>query len=268
MAGPARKQNPPKLGGLWDTVRTIIYAIAIALTIRIFVLEPFTIPSGSMLPTLQIGDYIFVSKYRYGYSRYSFPFSLELFPGRLFYSEPERGDVVIFRKPGPEKVDFVKRLVGLPGDRLQVRRGILYLNGKAVDRENIGPIKIEQRVNGGTYDWLRDPQTGEYLYEETPHFIETMPNGKAYSVIELQGNTAYKDDTKEYLVPEDHFFFMGDNRDSSADSRYQTLGFVHKNFLIGRAEFIVHSTNRRAEFWEFWKWPETIRFERIFKTVE
>lgn len=255
-----------KGGSLWETIRTIIYAVVIALLFRSFIVEPFTIPSGSMLPTLKIGDYIIVSKYSYGYSRFSLPLSLPLFPGRILYSEPERGDVVVFRNPHNESEDWVKRLVGLPGDKVETRNGRLYINDKQVPRQNIGQIGVEKRDNQ-EHEWEVDPSTGEYLVYDTTHYREVLPGGKQHSILEVGGDDTGADNKAPQIVPPDHFFFMGDNRDQSSDSRFD-LGSVHKNQLIGRAEFVIFSTNGKAAFWEFWKWPENIRWSRIFMEVE
>jgi signal peptidase I len=245
-AGRERKPSPIR-EWLWnDTVQTIVYALAIALVVRIVAFEPFNIPSGSMKPTLLVGDYLFVSKYSYGYSRYSFPFGFPPFEGRIWGAPVERGDVVVFRKPPENKVDYIKRFVGLPGDRIQVIDGILHINGEAVKRE-----RIEDFVD----------QYGRKVAQ----YIETLPNGRKHRILETSGDNGPSDNTGVFVVPPGHYFAMGDNRDNSADSR--AIGFVPAENLIGRAEILFFSTDGSAALWELWKWPFAIRYGRLFETV-
>ena len=241
-------------GGVWDTLKTIIYAVLIALVVRTVAFEPFNIPSGSMEPTLLVGDYLFVSKYSYGYSRYSLPLSLPLFSGRLFMSEPKRGDIVVFKLPRDNKTDYIKRIVGLPGDRIQVVHGRLVINGKVTERR-----RIEDRV-------FTDPY-GRII--RVPQFIETLPNGREHRIMELTDNGDF-DNTRVFNVPKGHYFAMGDNRDNSLDSRAPNggVGYVPAENLVGRAEILFFSTNGSAEWWQFWRWPSAIRFNRFFKTLE
>ena len=220
-----------------DTVKTIIYAVLIAVVIRSFLFEPFRIPSGSMYPTLEVGDYLFVSKYTYGYSRYSFPAGIIPFKGRIWESLPERGDIVVFKFPRDNKTDFIKRVIGLPGDTVQVRRGRLYLNDKPVERKEIGEYKISEFV-------IR-PE----LYTE---YEETLPN--------------QVDNTTEVTVPEGHVFVMGDNRDRSDDSRV-SVGFVPVENLIGKARFLFFSHNDKGAWYKPWTWPKIIRWSKIFDTL-
>lgn len=242
-----------KSGGLWDTIKTLIYAVLIALGIRTFAFEPFNIPSGSMIPTLLVGDYLFVSKYSYGYSRHSLPLSLPLIPGRIFASLPERGDVAVFKLPRDNKTDYIKRIIGLPGDKLQVREGRLYLNGEIVERKPIAPYEIDGAF--GTRNTVA-------------RYVETLPNGKRHLIIEKSDNDAL-DNTGIYTVPEGHVFAMGDNRDDSLDSRVlNQVGFVPVENLVGRAEFIFFSHNSSAYLWEIWKWPGAIRWGRIFQSID
>lgn len=236
-----------------DTARTVTYAVVIALIIRAFLFQPFNIPSGSMIPTLLIGDYLFVSKFSYGYSKHSFPFSLPLFDGRVLASQPERGDVIVFKKPTDNKTDFIKRLVGLPGDEIQVRRGILHINGKPVKRERMEDF-IEKSPSG---DLRRYPQ-----------YRETLPNGVSYTTLDTDAN-GYLDNTGVYKVPEGHYFMMGDNRDNSNDSRVPSeVGYVPFENLVGRAEVIFFSTDGSARIWEIWNWFSATRWNRLFHEVD
>jgi signal peptidase I len=238
-------------GGILDTAKTIVYAVLIALVVRTVAYEPFNIPSGSMIPTLLVGDYLFVSKFSYGYSRYSLPFGLPLFSGRIFFHSPERGDVAVFKLPTDNSTDYIKRLVGLPGDRIQVKNGILYINDQPCPR---------QRVD-------------DYIYEEggsvmpLARYIETLPNGRTHPIIKL-GDNGPLDNTQVYHVPPGEYFAMGDNRDNSQDSRVlSAVGYVPAENLVGRAEFIFFSTDGSARLWEFWKWPFAIRYNRLLHGV-
>lgn len=241
-----------KSGGFRETLRVLVYAVAIALLVRTFAFEPFNIPSGSMIPTLLIGDYLFVSKYAYGYSRYSLPLGLPLIPGRIFASAPERGDIAVFKLPRDNRTDYIKRVIGLPGDKIQVREGILYINGDAVPRR-----QIENYV-------LEDAPPGDLGIAQ---YIETLPNGRSYHVVEAT-ETGTLDNTPVFTVPEDHLFVMGDNRDNSLDSRALThVGFVPEVNLVGRAEFLFFSLDGVAG-WEVWKWPFALRYHRLFRPLE
>ena len=236
----------------WETARTLVYAVAIALAVRTFLYEPFNIPSGSMKPTLLVGDYLFVSKMAYGYSRYSLPFGLPLFDGRINGSVPERGDVVVFKLPSDNRTDYIKRIIGLPGDKIQVLDDVLYINGQPVNR-----VRLE--------DFYDDDHTGP----EGPiaRYRETLPTGRSYTVLDMTAHGAL-DNTQVYEVPEGHVFAMGDNRDNSLDSRVDNVGFIPIENLIGRAEIIFFSTNGSAHLWEIWNWPATIRYRRLFHLIE
>ena len=241
-----------KSSGFWETVRTVVYAILIALVVRTVAFEPFNIPSGSMVPSLLIGDYLFVSKYSYGYSRHSLPFSVPLFDGRLLFTEPERGDVAVFKLPRDNRTDYIKRIIGLPGDRIRLERGVVYLNGEPVMRQRIEDYR--ERI----------PEANGYAIAQ---FIETLPNGRAYRVIEFTEGGGL-DDTQEYVVPADHYFALGDNRDNSQDSRVANgVGFIPRENLVGRAEVLFFSVNGEAHIWEVWKWPRAIRLGRLFLKV-
>ncbi len=261
-----------KAGSLWETIKTVIYAVLIAIVIRTFAYEPFNIPSGSMIPTLLIGDYLFVSKFSYGYSTYSFPLSIDMFSGRIFGRQPARGDVVVFKLPRDNKTDYIKRIVGLPGDRIQVIKGQLYINDQ--------PVKEELRsitVNGEpmTVDRLEAYIQKEPLSvnDVVMTYEETLPNGvehpihKAYPIGMVGGG--FPNNTSVYVVPPGHYFAMGDNRDNSQDSRFlNDVGYVPAENLIGKAQFIFFSTNGDARFWEIWKWPFTVRYGRLFKGID
>ena len=234
-----------------DNVKTLGIAILIALSFRSILFEPFNIPSGSMIPTLLVGDYLFVSKYSYGYSRYSFPLAAVPFEGRLLADEPERGDVAVFRLPSNTSVDYIKRVVGLPGDKIQLKRGQLYINGDLLPRRIVGT----------------KTQTSGSRALTVTSYEETMPNGKSYIIQELSDNDRM-DNTGIYEVPEGHYFMMGDNRDQSKDSRFLDVGMIPHENLIGRAEFLFFSVDQSARIWEFWKWPFAIRFSRIANGIE
>jgi signal peptidase I len=246
--------------GLAETIKTLVYAVVIALFIRTFFYEPFSIPSASMVPTLLIGDYLFVSKFSYGYSRYSMPLGLPLVPGpgRLFFRPPQRGDVVVFKQPRDPSVDFIKRIVGLPGDTLQMKDGVLNINDK--------PVTL-QRVADYYYaaPFFRDPgcRAGNYA-----QYLETLPGGKQHIIIKNCSLPQF-DNTQLFTVPPDHYFMMGDNRDDSADSRDPTsgVGYVPVENLVGRAEFIFYSTDGYAAWWEPWKWPFTVRYDRLLTAI-
>jgi len=239
-----------KTGSLRESLKTIVYAVAIALCVRTFLFEPFNIPSGSMKPTLLVGDYLFVSKYAYGYSRFSLPFSLPLFEGRIFGSLPERGDVVVFKLPSDESTDYIKRVIGLPGDRVQVRGGVVYVNGEPARLELVGEATEEE---GGRQ--LRATVYREHLPGDRDHLIMDLGSGGRF------------DDTGVFEVPEGYIFVMGDNRDNSLDSRSSHVGFVPLENLVGRAEIIFFSLRPEAQFWEVWKWPWAIRFGRLLQPI-
>lgn len=236
-------------GGIGETIRTVAYAVLIAVVIRTLAYEPFNIPSGSMIPTLLVGDYLFVSKFSYGYSRYSLPFSPPLFEGRILEGVPERGDVAVFKLPSDNSTDYIKRIIGLPGDRIQVIEGILQINGEAVKRR-----QIEDYVSGSGF--------------AIPQYIETLPNGVEHRILEQQGDQGGLDNTDVYVVPAGHYFAMGDNRDNSKDSRVlNEVGYIPAENLVGRAEFLFFSTDGTAGWLEPWKWFGAIRYDRLFNAV-
>jgi signal peptidase I len=238
--------------GIGETIRTIVYAVLIAMVIRTVAYEPFNIPSGSMLPTLLIGDYIFVSKFPYGYSKHSLPFSPPVLKGRIIESQVERGDVAVFKLPKDNATDYIKRIIGLPGDKIQMKGGVLFINSVAVKKERMDDFLIE-RTPGN--------------FSRVPRYLETLPNGVQYQTLD-QGMTQ-ADNTGVYTVPAGHYFAMGDNRDDSTDSRFQQyVGFVPAENLVGRADIRFYSFSPHASWYEIWKWPGAIRFGRIFSTVE
>ena len=242
-------------GGVVELVKTVVIALLIAFGIRTIAFEPFNIPSGSMVPTLLIGDYLFVSKFSYGYSTYSLPYGIHLFSGRIMGRVPERGDVVVFKLPRDPKVDYIKRVIGLPGDRIQMKAGLLYINDEPVKRE-----RIEDFV---------DTENG--MLTRTRQFLETLPNGKVHRILEMSDSGPY-DNTDVYVVPAGHYFCMGDNRDNSLDSRVpvqeQGVGYVPAENLVGRAEILFFSTDGTAAWYEFWKWLPAMRFSRFFVTIK
>ena len=247
---PAARAKP---GGVLDTVKTVVFAGLIAVGIRTLAFEPFNIPSGSMIPTLLVGDYLFVSKYSYGYSRFSLPFAPDLFNGRIFGRLPARGDVAVFKFPRDTSIDYIKRIVGLPGDRIQVRAGQLYINGVICPRQSEGEY---------TDDDARPPVLAR-------EYRETLPNGVSHDILKRY-DEGFANNTPEFKVPEGHVFAMGDNRDNSADSRFMDgsgVGFVPIENLVGRAEFLFFSINADAPWWEVWEWPFEIRWSRLLSPI-
>ena len=242
-----------KTGGIGETVKTIVYAVLIALVVRTVAFEPFNIPSKSMVPTLLVGDYLFVSKYSYGYSRHSLPLSPHLFDGRVMEKTPKRDDVAVFKLPTDNRTDYIKRIIGLPGDHIQVVHRVLYINGRPVERKQIADYTD------------RDPRGDSQIYNQ---FVETLPNSRTHLILEHPGSEGQADNTPEYVVPAHHYFMMGDNRDNSQDSRYlNAVGYVPAENLVGRAEIIFFSTDGTAALWELWKWPWAIRWDRFFTLI-
>ena len=240
--------------GLGETIRVIIHALLIALVIRTFLFQPFNIPSGSMKATLLVGDYLFVSKYSYGYSHYSIPLSPPLFSGRIFGSEPSRGDIVVFRLPKDDSTDYIKRVIGLPGDRIQMREGLLYINDAPVKRERLS-------------DFIGEDPCGSDATARVKRWKETLPNGVSYESLDCVDNGFY-DNTNVYTVPAGHFFMMGDNRDNSTDSRVlSAVGYVPFQNIVGRAQMIFFSIAEGEHAWMFWRWPTAVRWNRLFTIV-
>ncbi len=251
---------------LWETVKVVVQALLIAFFVRTFLYQPFNIPSASMYPTLKVGDYLFVSKLSYGYGEHSFDFALSAFgrewikccpinfQGRVFFADtPKRGDVAVFKKPKEEEIDYIKRVIGLPGDRIQMRNGVLYINGEAVKKEPI--------------DNFDDPAGNWGSDVPVPQYIETLPNGVKYRVLDINPE-GQEDNTIEYVVPAGHYFMMGDNRDNSADSRFlNEVGYVPIENYVGRADIIFFSISPDASLWQIWKWPFAIRWSRFFNLL-
>jgi len=236
-----------------DNIKTIFYALIIALIIRSFLFQPFYIPSSSMEPNLLIGDRLFVSKYTYGYSRHSLPFSPKIYNNRILGKTPKRGDVIVFKTPADNRTDYIKRLIGLPGDSLQFINGDIYLNDNQILKTKINK---QIKINCGN----------STLY--TQAFEEKLPNGIRYTAVYDKNNSFQNSD--KFTVPKDHYFFLGDNRDCSKDSRYLgSVGYVHKDNLVGKARIIFFSSDRKiGSVLKFWKWNKILRFDRFFKIIE
>lgn len=248
-----------------EVVRSLSLALLLAILFRTFLFDPFNIPSGSMKPGLLIGDFIFVSKYPYGYSNASLPFYPKLFEGRIFDDKPKRGDVVVFKPPMMPHEDWIKRLVGLPGDRIQMRDGMLYINDEPCPIRRVDDFVDHLKLAGNSREQNRVYSEEGDVYEQ---YIETLPGGVEHTIIKKDPfGHGRLDNTREFTVPEGHYFMMGDNRDGSGDSRLEkSVGFIPHDNLVGRAELIFFST--RARWWEVWKWPFVIRFSRLIKFIK
>ena len=235
-----------------DNIKTLIYALVIAIIIRSIFLQPFYIPSSSMEPNLLVGDRLFVTKYSYGYSKHSFPFSPNLFQNRYFFSEPKRGDVIVFKTPADNRTDYIKRLIGLPGDEVQFIDGDLYLNNNQILKSI---ISIDQSAYCGNDKIIVNS------------FEEKLPNGKKYTAVYRKKYSFQNSD--KFIIPKNHYFFLGDNRDCSKDSRFlSSVGYVHKDNLVGKAQFIFFSSDKKiGNIFAFWKWHKSIRFNRTFDRI-
>lgn len=268
-AAVARKAEPggkkKTSGESWiETAKTIVYALLIAFVIRTFFFQPFNIPSGSMENTLLVGDYLFVEKFAYGYSRYSFPFDGPPVSGRVLARSPRRGDVVVFKMPNPNSPDYmkdyIKRVIGLPGDRVQMIDGQLHLNGKAIPK-----VRAADYVTDDPPCPMTSDAGSDGLYR-IPRYRETLPGGKSYYVLDCIAEGP-SDNTPVYVVPPGHYFMMGDNRDNSADSRAD-VGYVPAENLEGRAVIIFFSLDNSAVWYEPWTWPTAIRIKRLFTLID
>ena len=237
---------------LIDNIKTLIYALIIAIIIRSLLIQPFYIPSSSMEPNLLVGDRLFVTKYSYGYSKHSFPFSPPILNKRLFFSEPKRGDVVVFKTPADNRTDYIKRLIGLPGDQIQFIDTNLYLNNSEI---------MKSKISSDDKIFCGSKSINVFTFEEI------LPNRKKFETVYLKKDTLTNSDT--FIVPEDHYFFLGDNRDCSKDSRFlSSVGYVHKDNLVGKAQFIFFSSDKSiGNIFEFWKWNKSIRSDRFFKKI-
>ena len=235
-----------------ENIRTLFYALLIALIIRSLLIQPFYIPSSSMEPNLLVGDRLFVTKYSYGYSKHSFPFSPPIFKGKLFKSQPERGDVVVFKTPSDNRTDYIKRLIGLPGDTIQFVDSNLYINNSEA---------LKSKISKKDEIYCGNQKINVFTFEEL------LPNGKKYNSVYLKSFPFQNSD--KFIVPQNHYFFLGDNRDCSKDSRFlSSVGYVHEDNLVGKAQFIFFSSDKSiGRLFSFWKWNKSIRFDRFFKII-
>ena len=235
-----------------ENAKTLFYALIIAIIIRSLFIQPFYIPSSSMEPNLLVGDRLFVTKYTYGYSKHSFPFSPPIFKGRLFQKEPKRGDIVVFKTPADNRTDYIKRLIGLPGDKIQFIDSNLFINNSEI---------FKSRISKKDTIFCGKKKIDVYTFEEL------LPNGKKYNTVYLKDFSYQNSDI--FTVPEKNYFFLGDNRDCSKDSRFLTsVGYVHEDNLVGKARFIFFSSDKSiGSIFSFWKWNKSIRFNRFFKKI-
>ncbi len=235
-----------------DNAKTLLYALVIAIIIRSLILQPFYIPSSSMEPNLLVGDRLFVTKFSYGYSKHSFPFSPSIFEGRIFENKPERGDVVVFKTPADNRTDYIKRVIGLPGDKIQFIDANLFINNSEI---------LKSRISKNDKIYCGETTIDAFTFEEL------LPNGKKYNSVYLK-NFSYRN-SDPFVVPKNHYFFLGDNRDCSKDSRFlSSVGYVHKDNLVGKAQFIFFSSdNREGNIFAFWKWKKSLRVDRFFKSI-
>ncbi len=235
-----------------ENLKTLFFALIIAIIIRSLLLQPFYIPSSSMEPTLLVGDRLFVTKFSYGYSKHSFPFSPPIITKRLFFNEPRRGDVVVFKTPADNRTDYIKRLIGLPGDQIQFINSNLFLNNAEI---------LKSKISKSDTIFCGKKKIEVFTFEEK------LPNKKTFNTVYLKDLSYQNSDV--FIVPDDHYFFLGDNRDCSKDSRFlSSVGYVHKDNLVGKAQFIFFSSDKTiGNFFAFWKWNDSIRFSRFFKKI-
>jgi len=253
----ARNSSGETSEGFGEIVKTVVYALLIALIFRVFLFQPFSIPSSSMKPTLLIGDYLFVSKYAYGYSKNSIPFSPPLFDGRIWFTPPKRGDVIVFKNKKDDDKDYIKRLIGIPGDKVQVQAGVVFINGTAVKMEAVDPFIEPVDLRSRQKCAIEQKRDGVVVCVKE-QFVEILPNNVTHMTLN-ENNNQRGDNTREFNVPDGQYFFMGDNRDNSHDSRFQ--GFIPEEDLIGRAEIIFLSSEGSPFF--PWEW----RFGRLFNSI-
>jgi signal peptidase I len=235
-----------------ENAKTLFYALIIAIIIRSLFIQPFYIPSSSMEPNLLVGDRLFVTKYTYGYSKHSFPFSPPIFKGRLFQKKPKRGDIVVFKTPADNRTDYIKRLIGLPGDKIQFIDSNLFINNSEI---------LKSRISKKDTIFCGKKKIDVFTFEEL------LPNGKKYNTVYLKDFSYQNSDI--FTVPEKNYFFLGDNRDCSKDSRFLTsVGYVHEDNLVGKARFIFFSSDKSiGSIFSFWKWNKSIRLNRLFKKI-
>ena len=235
-----------------DNIKTLFYALIIALLIRSFIIQPFYIPSSSMEPNLLVGDRLFVTKYSYGYSKHSLPFSPPIFNGRVMFNEPKRGDIVVFKTPADNRTDYIKRLIGLPGDEIKFIDSNLYINNSEI---------LKSKLINKSKIYCGNRSIKVFFFEEL------LPNKKKHKTVYLKNFPFQNSDI--FKVPDDHYFFLGDNRDCSKDSRFlSSVGYVHKDNLVGKAQFIFFSSDKSiGNFFSFWKWDKSLRFDRFFKKI-
>ena len=235
-----------------ENLKTLIYALILALIIRSFLFQPFYIPSSSMEPNLLVGDRLFVAKYEYGYSRHSFPFSPKITDRRFISKTPSRGDVIVFKTPSDNRTDYIKRLIGLPGDKIKFIDGDLHINDNQV---------LKTRISATDTIYCGNTNIPVNTFEEK------LPNGKKYDSVYRKSYSFQNSD--EFIIPSKHYFFLGDNRDCSKDSRFlSSVGYVHEDNLVGKAQFIFFSTDSRlGSVFKFWKWSDTLRINRFFKKI-
>ena len=236
-----------------ENTKTLIYALIIAVIIRSLIIQPFYIPSSSMEPNLLVGDRLFVTKYSYGYSQHSFPFSPPIFKDRILSKKPKRGDVVVFKTPADNRTDYIKRLIGLPGDQIQFIDSNLYINNNEV---------LKSRISKNDEIYCGNKTINVFTFEEL------LPNKKKHNTVYLKDFSYQNSDI--FIVPEKHYFFLGDNRDCSKDSRFlSSVGYVHEDNLVGKAQFIFFSSDKsKGNIFSFWKWNKSVRFDRFFKKIK
>ena len=258
-----------------ENVQTLVYALIIAIFIRSIFIQPFYIPSSSMEPNLLVGDRLFVTKYSYGYSKHSFPFSPPIFKGRLLFNEPKRGDIIVFKTPADNRTDYIKRLIGLPGDKIQFIDGDLFINNQQIFRTKINKVHGE-KINCGKEECIffeekiSNDITHITIYHNNNNLLKKIDESSFTEIFKFLKNNPWSIKgigEIKFNVPKDHYFFMGDNRDNSSDSR--VIGYVHKDNLVGKAQFLFFSSNREeGSIFKFWKWNKIIRFERFFKKIK
>ncbi len=272
---PVAMTAPKQEESLSETIKSLVWAITIAVAMRSFLFTPFNIPSASMVGNLLVGDYLFVSKYAYGFSRYSLPFGLPIFDGRIFQHQPKRGDVIVFKWPADDHMDYIKRLVGLPGDHIQMKDGVLYINDLMVKKERTTDfvLPVSENSNCNKYSQYQVQVKVGKVECHLPQYRETMPaelGGATYTVID-QNSQGELDNTRVFVVPDKHYFAEGDNRDDSSDSRVAQaeggVGYIPEENLVGRAEVRFFSTDGSSSWWNPISWFQAARWQRLFTRI-